>query len=105
MKLLITIFLVAISGLCHLIPGLHSLGIVGERYLYFYKGSFILCSSECFLQDGQVVFYKDFFGGYSYAHFGVFFIAGAISAAMYIISLIIRIIKRIFRKKISEQRT
>ena len=94
MKKAIVIILAILAGLSFLLPDLYSLGMFNDKFLYFYKGSFILCSGECFIENGELMFYKGMFG-YSYSTIGVFFIVGIVAVVMAVIGFIGKLIKRI----------
>ena len=98
MKKAIVIILAILAGLSFLLPDLYSLGMLDGKFLYFYKGSFILSSGECFIENGQLMYYKGLFGS-SITSVGVFFIVGIVAVAMAILNFIGKIIKKITHKQ------
>lgn len=99
LKKTIIVTLVILAGFSCLLSDLLSLGMIGDWFLYFYKGNFVLCSSECFLKNGQLMYYYNKWSGIGYAHINVFFIVGAIVAVMAVLSFIGKTAKKVFRKK------
>lgn len=98
LKKAIIIILAILAGLSFLLPGLYNLGMLGDNFLYFYKGNFILSSGECFLENGQLMYYKGFLGS-SFIHIGVFIIVGIVAVVMSILGFIGKTVKRITHKK------
>lgn len=98
MKKAIVIILAVLAGLSFLLPDLYKLGMLDDKFLYFYKGSFILSSGECFIQNGQLMYYQGWFGS-SITSIGVFFIVGVVAVAMAILSFIGKIIKKFAHKQ------
>lgn len=99
MKKAMIITLAILAGLSCLLSDLISLGMVGDLFLYFYKGNFILCSSECFIQNGQLMYYYSKWSGVSIFSINTFFIVGAVAFIMAMLTFIGRTIKKIFSKK------
>ena len=77
-----------------MLPDLYSLGMLDGKFLYFYKGNFILSSGECFIENGQLMYYKDWLGS-SITSIGVFFIVGAVAVVMAMLSFVVKIVKKI----------
>lgn len=98
MKKAIIIILAILAGLSFMLPNLYSLGMLDGKFLYFYKGSFILSSGECFIENGQLMYYKGWLGS-SIISIGVFFIVGIVAVAMAILSFIGKVIKKITHKQ------
>lgn len=92
---IILIILVILAGISCLLPDLYSLGTIDDKYLYFYKGNFLLSSHECFLQNGQVMYYRALWSSTTQISVGVFLIVGAIAVVIAILSLIVKLIKKI----------
>ena len=98
MKKAILIILAILAGLSFLLPDLYNLGMLGDKFLYFYKGSFILSSNVCFIENGQLMYYKGWFGT-SYISIGTFFIVGLIAFVMAIPSSISKTIRKLTHKQ------
>ena len=86
------VLLVIAALLSCLIPGLHELGEVKGQYLYFYEGNLILCSSECFLEGGELMDLKNPWGTNSIASIGVVLLAGVLAAILWMLSAICKAI-------------
>ena len=97
-KKAIVIILAIIAGLSFLLPDLYSLGMLNDKFLYFYKGSFVLCSGKCFIENGQLMYYKGWLGS-SYTSISVFFIVGIVAVVMAMIGFIGKFIRKIAYKQ------
>lgn len=97
MKKAIVIILAVLAGLSFLLPDLYRLGMFDGKFL-FYKGSFILSSGECFIENGQLMYYQGWFES-SITSIGVFFIVGVVAVAMAILSFISKAIKKVTHKQ------
>ena len=100
MKVRVGLIIVAvIIAACSLmLTDFYELGEIAGLHAYFYDGNFILCNSECFLQDGQVMYYKNIFEGDIYFTIGVFFLVGFFSVALILFGWIFKLLLMPFRK-------
>lgn len=101
MKIRIGLIIIAviIAACSFMLNDFYELGEIVGLHAYFYDGNFILCNSECFLQEGQVMYYKNIFDGQVYFTIGVFFLVGAFSVVLIVIGWISKLLSLPFRKR------
>lgn len=101
MKLRIGLIIIAviIAAYSLTLTDFYELGEVAGLYAYFYDGNVILCNSECFLQDGQVMYYKNIFDGQVFFTIGVFFLVGAFSVVLIVFGWISKLFWLPFRRR------
>lgn len=98
----VVIILIALSFVLavgsYVFDDLYELCEIDGEHVYFYDGAFIKSPNEFFLEDGELVYYKTFFGGVKYKSVGVIYLAVNFSAIVLAAGIIIKLTKRIFRK-------
>lgn len=94
---IIIAFIIASCSL--MLTDFYELGEIADLHVYFYDDHFIVSSSECFLQDGEVMYYRNIFDSQVYLTIGVFFLGGVFSVVLIIGGWVLKLLMVLFRKR------